>query len=203
MTVHEAITLRRELRYRIRRQRRALSATQRMSCATRLARQVCRHPLLINSRHIAAYLPADGEIDTHPLIESLWALGKHIYLPVLASYPAQHLWFSAYQPGQRLTRNRYGILEPERTRHRRIKPSALDLVLTPLVAFDADGYRLGMGGGYYDRSFAFLNRRRYWRKPRLLGLGYEFQRQPSAIPQPWDVPLDAVGTEQHLYHWPR
>jgi 5-formyltetrahydrofolate cyclo-ligase len=60
-----------------------------------------------------------------------------------------------------------------------------------------------MGGGYYDRSFAFLNRRRYWRKPRLLGLGYEFQRQPSVIPQPWDVPLDAVGTEQHLYHWRR
>jgi 5-formyltetrahydrofolate cyclo-ligase len=194
---------RQTLRTQIRRRRRNLSATEQYTCAALLAQNLGKDPLLVNSRHIAAYLPANGEIDTWPLLESLWSLGKRIYLPVLATFPKRHLWFCAYAPGQRLVRNRFGILEPERTHYRRIKAAALDLVLTPLVAFDINGYRLGMGGGYYDRSFAFLNRRQYWRRPRMLGLAYEFQRQPLISPQPWDVPLDAVATENTVYHWVR
>ena len=194
---------RQTLRNKIRRQRRRVSATERRRCAARLAQHLSKDPLLMNSRHIAAYLSADGEIDTWPLLESLWSLGKCIYLPVLVTFPKRRLWFSSYAPEQALVRNRFGILEPERTHYRRIRASALDLVLTPLVAFDAAGYRLGMGGGYYDRSFAFLNRRQHWRKPRMLGLAYEFQRQPLISPEPWDVPLDAIVTEQRVYHWNR
>ena len=157
----------------------------------------------MRSRHIAIYLPADGEIDTNPLIASLCSLGKALYLPILITFSERKLWFSSYKPGDRLVINRFGILEPERTHFRRIKPVSLDLVLAPLVAFDDRGHRLGMGGGYYDHSFAFLHTRRCWKKPRLMGLAYEFQRLPHIDAQPWDVPLDAVGTDRRIYHFGR
>ena len=95
---------------------------------------------------------------------------------------------------------RFGIPEPARIHDRRIKSIALDLVLLPLVAFDTAGHRLGMGGGYYDHSFEFIRRRVHWNKPRLVGLAYEFQRLPLIEPEPWDVSLDAVATEQGVYH---
>jgi 5-formyltetrahydrofolate cyclo-ligase len=75
----------------------------------------------------------------------------------------------------------------------------LDLVLTPLVAFDAQGHRLGMGGGFYDRSFAYLLRHSRWLRPRLIGLAYDFQRQTRLPHQPWDVPLHAIATDHRLY----
>jgi len=142
-------------------------------------------------------MAADGEIDPYPLLQALWALGKIIYLPVLVPFSRQKLWFAKYAPSDRLVLNRFGIPEP--VRRRLIKPCALDLVLTPLVAFDSRGHRIGMGGGYYDRSFAFLRRRRHWRKPRLLGLAYELQKLPGIIPNDWDIPLDAVATEARIY----
>ena len=61
------------------------------------------------------------------------------------------------------------------------------------------GHRVGMGGGYYDRSFAFLQQRHHWRKPRMLGIAYEFQKQPAIRPNAWDVPLDAIATEACVY----
>jgi 5-formyltetrahydrofolate cyclo-ligase len=192
-------TLRKQLRLR----RKQLSSVVKATCAHRLAQNLCRHPLVMNSRHIAIYLPADGEIDTQPLVEGLCSLGKSLYLPVLVTFSDHRLWFSAYAPGDSLVYNRYGIPEPERVHYRRIKPAALDLVLTPLVAFDDTGNRIGMGGGYYDRSFAFINNRQHWRKPRLMGLAYEFQRLPRIKPEPWDVPLDAIGTENRVYYCPR
>jgi 5-formyltetrahydrofolate cyclo-ligase len=191
---------RQKLRKAIRLQRRQLTLSARNLCARRLAQQVCKDPLVMNSRHIAAYLPADGEIDTNPLIEGLLALGKVLYLPILVTFSDRRLWFSAYTPGDRLVNNRFGIPEPERAHYRRIKPVSLDLVLTPLVAFDARGHRLGMGGGYYDYSFAFLNSRHHWKKPRLMGLAYEFQRLPQIDAESWDVHLNAIATERRVYY---
>jgi 5-formyltetrahydrofolate cyclo-ligase len=81
----------------------------------------------------------------------------------------------------------------------RIQPLALDLVLTPLVGFDHKGNRLGMGGGYYDRSFAFLLRRQNWKKPRLVGLAYDFQQLDKLPAKNWDVPLTAVATDTHWH----
>jgi 5-formyltetrahydrofolate cyclo-ligase len=139
-------------------------------------------------------------MDPRPLMNYLWALGRSLYLPVLVGLHERRLWFSAYTPGDALVCNRYGIPEPARVHGRRIKTTALDLVLMPLVAFDATGHRLGMGGGYYDQCFGFLNRRTCWRKPRLVGLAYEFQQLPFIKPEPWDVALDAIATERHVYH---
>jgi 5-formyltetrahydrofolate cyclo-ligase len=188
------------LRQTIRQQRRALTYIEAESCAEQLAQQVYKHPLVLRSQRIAAYLAADGEIDPWPLLESLWSAGKQIYLPVLVPFSRQNLWFARFNPDDKLACNRYGIPEP--VRRRLTKPFALDLVLTPLVAFDIAGHRIGMGGGFYDRTFAFLQRRQHWHKPNLLGLAYEFQKQASIEPNSWDIPLNAIATETHVYEQP-
>lgn len=188
----------RALRQAIRARRRSIPPSEARHCAWQLA-QVVRHDRLVrNSRRIAAYIAADGELDPQPLIESLWSLGKTVYLPVLVPFTRNRLWFARYAPGARLVNNRFGIAEPARSEL--IRPAALDLVLTPLVAFDLAGHRVGMGGGFYDRSFAFLLARRHWRKPRLLGIAYAFQQQPELAPASWDVPLDAIATEAGVHN---
>ena len=187
----------RRLRQSIRQQRRSLSRAEADDCAEQLAQRTARHALVLQSQRIAAYLAADGEIDPYPLMQSLWEQGKTLYLPVLVPFSNRKLWFAEFNPTDRLAFNRFGIPEP--VRRRLIKPCALDLVLTPLVAFDSNGHRIGMGGGYYDRSFAFLRRRQHWRKPRLLGLAFELQKQTAIKPNDWDIPLDAVATEANIY----
>jgi 5-formyltetrahydrofolate cyclo-ligase len=185
------------IRQAVRAKRRALPEATARRYARLLARNARKHPLLLNSRHIASFLAADGEMDPLPLMQQLWSLGKKIYLPVLVPFKQNRLWFARFEPGDALVYNRYGIPEP--VRRQLIRPAALELVLTPLVAFDARGHRLGMGGGFYDRSFAFLQRRSHWKQPRLLGIAYEFQQQPSISANAWDIPLDAVVTEKTVY----
>ena len=187
----------RALRQSIRVRRRSLPPTEARQCARQLARIIRSERLILNSRRIAAYLAADGEMDPYPLIESLWSLGKQVYLPVLVPFSRNRLWFARFEPDTRLVTNRFGIPEPMQAEL--IRPAALDLVLTPLVAFDFAGHRIGMGGGFYDRSFAFLLARRHWHKPSLLGVAYAFQQQPSIAPEDWDVPLDAIATEAGLH----
>ncbi len=187
-------------RSRIRRRRRDLDAAKRAACAEQVARRVAGSGWFRRSRRVAAYLAVGGELDPGPLIERAWALGKTVYLPVLD--PLQpRLWFARYRPGDALAYNRFGIPEPTAGDRRRLPPWALDLVLAPLVAFDAAGTRLGMGGGYYDRTFGYLRARRRWRKPHLVGLAYEFQRVPELPRRPWDVALDGCATEHALYWW--
>lgn len=153
------------------------------------------------AHQIALYLPVGGEIDLHDLIESGWSDRKQLYLPVLAPFGANRLWFAPYTPDTRLAPNRFGILEPDVHPKAWHHPRQLDLVLTPLVGFDLAGRRLGMGGGYYDRSFAF--RRGASRgHPRLLGAAHSVQQVEALAPQPWDVPLDGVVTEFAFHIFP-
>jgi len=191
---------RNQLRQIIRRQRRAIGPIEAGRCAEQLAQHVCAGRFATNSRHIAAYLGTDGEIDPFTLMQRLWQLGKRLYLPVIAPFSNRQLWFARFDPGDRLVYNRYGIQEPER--RRLIKPCDLDLVFTPLVAFDTQGHRLGMGSAYYDRSFAFLGRRTSLYKPKLVGLAYEFQKQAAITVNSWDIPLNAVVTETTIYRTP-
>jgi len=187
----------RTLRQIIRQQRRSLPRHEAAACAEQLAQQARKHPTVLHSQRIAAYLASDGEIDPLPLLEHLWSSGKQIYLPVLVPFSPQKLWFARFDHGDMLAFNRFGIPEP--VKRDLIKPCALDLVLALLVAFDTAGHRIGMGGGFYDRTFAFLQRRHYWRKPVLLGLAYEFQKQARIRPNDWDVPLGAIATETQVY----
>jgi 5-formyltetrahydrofolate cyclo-ligase len=182
-------------RQQLRALRRSLSRHERRQRADALCRHLFNQPLFANSRRLAVYLPTDGEVDTATIIARAWDHGKQVYLPVLVPYLHNRLWFARYTADTHLVSNRFGIAEPAVVHRQRVEPHALDLVLTPLVGFDAQGNRLGMGGGFYDRSFAFLLRRRAWRKPRLVGLAYTFQQLPQLPAQPWDVPLTGVVTD--------
>jgi len=181
----------RELRRMLRERRRSLPANEQRVAARSLARRLIRQPWFIRARHIAFYIAADGELDPLPLLRRAAASGKRLYLPVLR--PGNKLWFGEYRVGMRMTLNRFGIPEPAGRIWR--QPWALDLVLLPLVAFDRDGGRLGMGGGFYDRTFAFWRRGGH-RLPRLLGLAHHFQEVTELPREPWDVPLAGVATDR-------
>jgi len=187
------------LRRSLRTARRSLSAAEQRRHAFRIARTIARHPAFLRARRIAAYWPTDGEMDPLPLLHLANARHKRCLLPVLRAHPKKKLWFADYRPGGPLKKNVYGIPEP-RMRNRRIRlPFALDLLLLPLVAFDSECNRVGMGGGYYDRTLAYLRHREHWRRPLLVGVAHECQRVNRLEANPWDVPLDLVVTEQRIY----
>jgi 5-formyltetrahydrofolate cyclo-ligase len=116
-------------------------------------------------------------------------------------YPGRARWlrFAELRDDTRLVADKYGILEPAGGFRNTVPAHALDLVLVPLVAFDLDGRRVGMGGGYYDRTFEYLRWRRCWHRPRLVGVAYEMQRVAHIDEDTWDVPLHAIVTENGYY----
>lgn len=188
------------LRQQLRAQRRELPVVKQRQAARAVADQLIDWPVFVAARRIAGYWACHGELDPLPGLERAWHTGKTVYLPVLADSPPRSLRFAPYSSGMPLRRNRFNIPEPEVSPEQWLEPIELDLVLMPLVAFDQTGTRLGMGGGFYDRSFAFLLDPGYRdHRPWLIGLGYEFQKVANKLPrQPWDVPLDAAVTEQAL-----
>ncbi len=190
---------RRQLRTTMRTRRCALSPTQQTHAARQLTRVLSRHPFFRYRKRVAFYLAADGEISPELLIKSARAAGKECFLPVL--HPVRHnrLWFARYDSQTHLSPNCYGIKEPTPRLTRRVPPWALDLVLLPLVAFDAGGGRLGMGGGYYDRTFAFKQQSCGLSGPKLLGLAHDFQRVERLELASWDIPLSGVATDRCLY----
>lgn len=190
------------LRKQIRALRRALPAAERQQAARQLARRAAGLPIFADSRRIAGYLAVDGELDPGPLLSRARELGKQIYLPVLTDDPRTPLLFAPYRPDTALRPNRFGIPEPQVSAEQLLPSRSLDLVLTPLVVFDAWGNRLGMGGGYYDRTFAFRHPGDRPSGPFLLGLAYELQKVAQLAPQPWDIPLDGIVTERAFYPGP-
>lgn len=173
--------------------RRRLGAGQQRRAARRLAQWAARQPWFIQARSVALYLAADGEIDPVLLMKGALAQGKRVFLPQLRA--ANRLEFAEYRSGARLRRNRFGIPEP--LRGRRMALQGLDVVLVPLVAFDRRGNRLGMGGGFYDRTFARFRQpcRSRANAPRLIGLAHRFQQVAGLDEQSWDVPLSGILTD--------
>ena len=186
-------------RQEIRARRRSLDPGVRRRAAISACRQLTSLNRFKSAERIALYLAADGELDPLPVLEKACTMGKQCYLPMLHPVREQSLWFALWRPGDVLHPNRYGIAEPEWKPGTLVKPWALDLVIMPLVAFDVEGNRMGMGGGYYDRSFAWRFNRRYWKGPWLVGYAYELQKQTRIEISEWDVPLDAVVTENTVY----
>ncbi|MBW8453970.1 5-formyltetrahydrofolate cyclo-ligase [Pseudomonas stutzeri] len=187
------------LRRKLRQTRRQLSPAQQRHAARRLYRQLSHHPLFRRARHIALYLPNDGEIDPRLLLRAAHRRGKATYLPVLNPWPRTRMVFQRIEPGERLRRNRFGIFEPVIRTARQRRVWALDLLLMPLVGFDGNGGRLGMGGGFYDRSLAYRARRKKSHKPTLLGLAHECQRVDRLPLESWDVPLLGTVTDRGWY----
>lgn len=201
--IHAAGLSRPQLRRLLRVQRRQLSPLQQKRAALDLRRQLAPHPLLLRCRHVALYLAEDGEIDPILLARELQHRGIHVYLPVLRRWPRQRMDFQRLRRNEKLRANRFGIAEPRHSKARQRQPWALDLILMPLVGFDEQGGRLGMGGGFYDRALAYLNRRRNWQKPTLIGLAHECQKVDFLALASWDIRLDAVVTDRGWYPTPR
>ncbi|MCK0163319.1 5-formyltetrahydrofolate cyclo-ligase [Marinobacter sp. S6332] len=189
---------RRELRQQLRQQRRSLSPQEQEKASISLALNLAMNPDLYRARHIAIYLPNDGEIDPHPYMSMARLKGIHFYLPVLHPIHPGRLVFSPYYDGVELTANRFGIPEPAFSKGLKRPAWALDAVLFPLVGFDEQGGRLGMGGGFYDRTFAF-SRLRPRLAPKLIGLAHDFQKVERLPVEPWDVPLHSVVTDKQVY----
>ena len=188
-----------QLRRLLRKARRALTPSEQRQAAQGLYRQLAQHPLFRRARHISLYLPTDGEIDPRLLLRAAQRRGKATYLPVLSAWPRTKMVFQRVRPGEKLQPNRFRILEPRVNLGQQRKIWALDLVLLPLVGFDDVGGRLGMGGGFYDRSLAYLARRKSWRKPTLLGLAHECQKVERLAQASWDVPLAGTVTDKQWY----
>lgn len=188
-----------QLRRQLREQRRALSRQAQRQAARNLYKQLAQHALFRRARHLALYLPNDGEIDPRPLLRAAQRRGKATYLPVLKPWPQSQMVFQRIRQGERLRANRFGIAEPRRNPKRQRKVWALDLILLPLVGFDRHGARLGMGGGFYDRSLAYRKMRKNWHKPTLLGLAHECQQVDRLAMASWDVPLQATVTDKAWY----
>ena len=187
------------LRRMLRKARRALTPSEQRQAAQGLYRQLAQHPLFRRAKHISLYLPTDGEIDPRLLLRAAQRRGKATYLPVLSAWPRTKMVFQRVRPGDKLLPNRFRILEPRVNARRQRQVWALDLVLLPLVGFDDVGGRLGMGGGFYDRSLAYLARRQSWRKPTLLGLAHECQKVERLAQASWDVPLAGTVTDKQWY----
>ena len=184
------------VRQQLRQRRRDLTAATRIAAADALAGRILALPFLPRQGHVAGYWAMDGEIGLHVLQLRL-PPGLVWCLPVLAG---EVLRFAPWHPGDPLVSNRYGIPEPDVAPAACLGAEQLALAVMPLVGFDADGRRLGMGGGWYDRSFAFRHDRAA--PPWLVGAGFSVQQVPALAPAPWDIEPDAICTEDatHLPH---
>ena len=184
------------LRRNIQKHRRNLSITFQQNASQKATKHLASHLLFQQSHRIAFYVAVNGEIDPKPLLQIAQELGKMCYLPVIDPSTNNRLKFIEYHPENRLVPNKYGIPEPMINEHKQIEPELLDLVITPLIAFDEEGHRVGTGAGYYDRTFAFLKETS---NTKLAGFAYEFQKINLLIPQPWDIALNMVVSEECLY----
>ncbi len=183
-----------DLRQRLRQQRQSLNTAVREKNSHDIIQQLTHSALFEKSLNIILYLPNDNEVDLTPLL-TLHS-DKNYFLPCLT--PEKILFFKAYSSNADLSPNSLGIPEP--TEGAIISAENADLVCVPLVGFSSTGERLGMGGGYYDRTFAFKIKQPK-AKPYLLGIAYEFQKVENLPHSSWDVKLDGIITE-HGFHQP-
>ena len=185
---------RREARRALRQRRREATPAERMAAGDAIASALLAHPRLPASGYVAGYWAMQGEVPLHLL---QMRLPETLVWCLPCVQPDGTLLFAPWRPGDPLVANRYGIPEPDLERASLLAPTDLALVVLPLLGYTGDGQRLGMGGGYYDRSFAF--RKHAPAPPWLVGAGYSFQQLDSLQAQPWDVRLDAVATERGIF----
>ena len=181
-------TLRNQLRQQIRKTRANLTALQQQQAEDSITQQALAFIEERNAQHIALYVSFDGEISTDKLIKTLWAQDKHVYLPVLHPFNPNHLLFLRYLPDTSMLKNKFGIWEPKLNVQNVLPLDELDILFTPLVAFDKQGNRLGMGGGFYDRTL------QHWQKSPFIpvGLAHQCQQVEQLPTEAWDVPLHQI-----------
>ena len=186
------------LRGEMRRRRARLSASEHAQYSEQICALLMRDPTYRRAKTIGLYCAVAGEVDLTPLLTDLWERGRTACLPVVASR-GRRMTFHRVGPESELRMDRYGIPTPVEAA--RVRRCELDLLLMPVVAFDASGQRIGMGAGYFDRFLAPLKHRARPARPRVFGCAYGFQEVPELPRSAWDVPLDAVVTEAGLRHF--
>ena len=188
---------RQKIRSEIRERRRLLTAEQQHQSAHLAAQHIAEHDKIRQANTIAVFLSFDGELNTRPIIEQLWQQQKQVYLPVLHPFSSGNLLFLRYRPDSTLVRNRLKILEPQLDVREVLPLNQLDMVITPLVAFDSHGQRLGMGGGFYDRTL------QHWQQggPYPIGLAHDCQWVDHLPCELWDVPLPEIVTPTKVWQW--
>jgi len=184
-----------EMRQRNRRLRAALAPAQQAQAAAALAARILALDAYRDAHRVAVYFAVNGEISLDPLIDHALGAGKQVYLPNL---DRESLRFSPYFRAQKMRINKFRLPEPDVGDDQMLQPAELDLVLAPLVVFDAGRNRIGMGGGFYDRSFAFRKNPAVLR-PLLIGVAHELQKVDEIVPEDWDVRLDLVVTDAAVY----
>jgi len=180
-----------ELRRQAINSRRKMTAPERQLASVAIADRLIHCHEFTAAKSIACYLPMDDEVDPSRIVARAWRAKKRIFCPVTDLCGGMN--FCRLRPGTLLERNQFGIWEPVGEEH--IAPPQLDLVVTPLVAFDDQRNRIGMGGGYFDRAFAFLKHRRRWLRPKLIGVAFDCQKVEKITPNPWDIRLYRIITE--------
>ncbi|MGL5390842.1 MAG: 5-formyltetrahydrofolate cyclo-ligase [Shewanella sp.] len=187
-----------ELRKQVRLARRSLSTEVQAEASINACERMLKKLMAMNAQHVALYLTHDGELATAPLIAALWQRGIQTYLPRLHPFNAGQLLFLHYHADSPMQPNQYGILEPKLDVRSVMPIERLDVVVTPLVAFDIKGNRMGMGGGYYDRTLA------NWQdngKPLPMGYAHDCQQVPSLPCDHWDVPLPFIITPSRIWEF--
>ncbi len=181
---------RRQIREQMRETRNKLTALEQAQAEQRVTEQALALIKQRQARHVALYLSFDGEISTALLIRQLWMQHIQVYLPVLHPFCRGHLLFLRYWQESAMTRNKFGIIEPHLNVLDVLPSNQLDIIFTPLVAFDKAGNRLGMGGGFYDRTL------QHWRQKHFIPVGLAHRcQQVEALPtESWDIPLAQILT---------
>ncbi|MGE0238484.1 MAG: 5-formyltetrahydrofolate cyclo-ligase [Parvibaculaceae bacterium] len=156
--------------------------------ATHLDAVIAKHLGDPSGHVVSGYWPIKAEPDLRFWMESLVARGACLALPVVET-PATPLVFRAWHPGTRMERGHWNIPVPPADAPRLVP----EVALAPLVGWDGAGYRLGYGGGYFDRTLAALSP-----KPFVIGVGLHSARIATIFPQPHDIGLDAIVTEAGL-----
>ncbi|MDE3272918.1 5-formyltetrahydrofolate cyclo-ligase [Pseudoalteromonas sp. G4] len=191
---------RQNIRKLMRERRTALSENEQLEAAKKIKVNIFQHLKNPNINRVGIYLSNDSEIDTSLIIEEFWQRDITVYLPVLHPFCSGYLLFQRYEKNSPMAPNRYGILEPKLNCSQVCPVEDLDVLCTPLVAFDLQGNRLGMGGGYYDRTLA-----KYYRetlsKPEIIGLAHNCQQVDQLPIESWDVPLKTIVTPKKCYLW--
>ena len=185
------------IRNRIQCERADLDKTQQAKFSMQICQQVADSGILENAERIAFYLPVRGEADPTYLQALSQFSEKKFYLPILSTTNKNHLEFALYNEQTPMKLNRFKIPEPDTSSAELLTdPKQLDVVVMPMVAIDRLGNRIGMGGGFYDRTFAF--RKKESSDPKLIGFAYDFQLIDEQTPQPWDVPTDAIALQKEF-----
>ncbi len=183
-----------DLRKILRQKRKALTAATQQQHSQLIVQHIANSNIFQNAKIIAAYLAFDGEVDIKPLINLAWTYNKTVSLPIVPKSNSQPLTFAIFEADTPTHCDRFGIESPDLSHSSSIEAHQFDMVLTPLVGFDMTGTRMGMGAGFYDRTFASHN-------TQLVGIAHQCQQVEQLTRNVWDIPLNYLATELKMTHF--